>query len=481
MIHELANAEIVGFDGSPLGEGGRVVVVVRNRASQLCYKLVPDLIDGDEVVDTVPYARMEALGEEQAVTLVPEPVPAFAGAVALYVKEELLEAVGQKLPPAIWKASRRRWQTLPDGTFVTFMTEEASEELVDHWATLITERANSFLRRFLATGNSALCRRAERLADLALFVAEGSDIRYGIFLSLGLALLYSAVPSRLENLYEFEVVEEFPEFTMDDFKKELLRTGADLRDAATLENQEPHLMRRTRRRGRNPLGVVRRTSIPEGNSKSDESAHEPNAEVQLSRQQEQQIWAWGFDPWGALSSDSHEMDAIVPVPKEINQLLSEHPFLINTKFFRTSGGKSKRYQLDVDKLRAYEEQFPEKIQELGPVITLFLKGLKDRNTVRRIALRASDSAQMKLNQEEHDLLKLDPLLSQFLQGPSSPVSSTTGQKANEEAGTHYQLELMGFATEVIKMGSGKNKDAPSLLARKLFEKVQSLNPELARG
>lgn len=201
--------EIVGFDGTVLVECETVLPIARHKPSDQFFKLTTDNShpDTDTPLSTQPLSELEvnlisffsrdeidAYIQEGRLTLLPEAVPAFAGAMVVYVNEEFLVAAGSQLPEPFY------WQHLSPQTWVACGHQEVLEDLLNHWGTLLLGEATERLEQFFLENDQELCSYAEHLTDLALCAANDLTLRSRIYLRSGLAVMLSDIPERLDNL-----------------------------------------------------------------------------------------------------------------------------------------------------------------------------------------------------------------------------------------------------------------------------------------
>lgn len=252
--------EIVGFDGTVLVECEAVLPVARHKPTDLFFKLVAGSDSQRLATEFISFStkdEIEAYVKEGRLTLLPEPVAAFAGAVVVYVDENLLAAADIQLPDYI------RWQQLMPHVWVGCSTQEVVEDLLDYWATRLMNEATLLLEEFFLENNQKLCKRAEYLTDMALCAAEGATLRARIYLRAGVSIMFSDTPERLDNLYQLTVRHEFKDWTWETFQVRLRRLIDLLKDRASI--------RRSRR-------------------KEDESSYKAIIDAALDARSIQNIW-----------------------------------------------------------------------------------------------------------------------------------------------------------------------------------------------
>jgi hypothetical protein len=214
---DYAELEIVGFEGSARTACGYSLPVVRYKGTQEFFKL-SIRNQAHKSIAPVLASEIESFQRRGDITLLAHPIPAFENAMAIYVKRVLLDAASVTLPDAF------AWQSLAEDLWVAFATEFEVVQIINRWGRILTNHSTALLREFLFTEeNEELRNKAERLARLALMAASDSSLRAQIYLRYGTAVKLSNTPERLDNVYEFIIQREFPEWDWESFQKRLVR------------------------------------------------------------------------------------------------------------------------------------------------------------------------------------------------------------------------------------------------------------------
>ena len=251
---------IVGFDGTVGVECGRAAPVAYDRESDRYFKVPGG--PGDFKVEAV-YTEQEIKEYERAghLTMLDttryQPVPAFSGVVAVFVTQQLLDAIRHKSPPSLPERDNN-WQLLPESegggesVWVTFLEENVSLRLLDSWAEGLMAECTTLLEAFFLQNEDSSRKRAEYLADVGLCTAKDPDLRIALFTLYGLTLKHSLSPGRIESLYDLTVRFEFPGLSeVKDFHRRLDRLEEDLRPAVAAAGHYPQS-----RRGQRPRQSV---------------------------------------------------------------------------------------------------------------------------------------------------------------------------------------------------------------------------------
>lgn len=215
--------DLVGFDGIVHVECGRSVPIACVREKDLYYRLP---IDG-ATVDPQQTARSMALFsradiesglEERRLTLFPQSLRAFTGAMAIYVTPSLLEAADYELPET-FQGEKLPWQWLgPDNAWATCASESTVEDLLDDWGRSLMFKTIIVLHKFFITRKRHLCEEAERVVNMAWCAARNPHLLADIHLLHGVALINSANPRRVDNLYEDVVRPGYPDWDWETFR-----------------------------------------------------------------------------------------------------------------------------------------------------------------------------------------------------------------------------------------------------------------------
>src|SRR5688572_20215134 len=216
--------EIVGFEGTPIVECEMVLPVGRVVVDDVFFKFEgrrsnafrAEGIDRNKIVF---YSREEiqSLVEEGRVTILREPFAAMQTPLIAYVYDEFLQAAESRLPDSIPN------QRLSEHIRVLCGRADALENLLDEWATRLMDNSTAMLERYFQEAQLEFSVEAERLTDLALCAATDVTLRARIYLRAGVAIMLSAQPERLDNLYEFSIRQQFPDWSWTSFKERLKR------------------------------------------------------------------------------------------------------------------------------------------------------------------------------------------------------------------------------------------------------------------
>jgi hypothetical protein len=231
--------EIVGFEGTPLVECEMVLPVGRVVVDDVFFKFEgrhsnafrAEGIDRNKIVF---YSREEiqSLVEEGRVTILRETFAAMRTPLIAYVYDEFLQAAESRLPDSIPN------QRLSEHIRVLCGRADALEHLLDEWATRLMDNSTAMLEGYFHEAQLEFSVEAERLTDLALCAATDVTLRARIYLRAGVAIMLSAQPERLDNLYEFSIRQQFPDWSWTSFKERLKRMVEILRMKAEFKLRE---------------------------------------------------------------------------------------------------------------------------------------------------------------------------------------------------------------------------------------------------
>ena len=226
MSKPFANFEIIGFDEAIRTDipAGRSRPFVRERGTDRCF-----LLDWGDTPDVAPdmqtWEQVKDYAAEGRLTLLDRPVPAFDGAVALFVSDELLASAKLALPsqaPVAEQSYVLDWQRLPGVATkmnVAIVPEALSIALLNEWTRALKQQIRAQLHHYFLHGDREARARAEQLAEMALFTAYDPNLRAGILLYFGVAVKEHS-PERLENVFEV-LCDRAPNWKWERFVEEL--------------------------------------------------------------------------------------------------------------------------------------------------------------------------------------------------------------------------------------------------------------------
>jgi hypothetical protein len=216
MVIDYDELEIVGFDGRTRVPCARALPVVRNRHTNLFFKLSIRTQESRSI-NYFSHSEIEAFAREGRLTLLPRPSEAFENAMLIYVKRELLDAAKVSLPVSL------PWQDLDDNAWAACAPESEVNKLADGLGEALMARSTERLRSFFANGDEGDRGESERLARMALNAAVSETLRARVHIRYGVAARFSSSPERLDNIFDLIIAREFPTWTWESFLERLDR------------------------------------------------------------------------------------------------------------------------------------------------------------------------------------------------------------------------------------------------------------------
>lgn len=220
-----SDEEIVGFDGVPSNDAGILLALVHNRRTDLYYKRS---LRRSSESGFYNKEQIDDLAKRRRLTLLPQPVKPFPGAVAVYATIEFTDTAEQYLPDDVDP------QLLPTGISVGFSTRDRAVSWLEQQSARILANADVLLEEYYfnqvneqpsEASDASIPSKAYHFTELALSAAFNPVLRSQVYLEMGLSLTLSKQDQALDNLFAFSVSQEFKNWQWEDFMTRLKRRG----------------------------------------------------------------------------------------------------------------------------------------------------------------------------------------------------------------------------------------------------------------
>jgi hypothetical protein len=157
----------------------------------------------------------------------------------VYVSGDFLGAFGYVHPDQF--GSDGVWQAVEESKWASLGNRQALEDFLEARAQRLLAASTECLADFFSTNRKLYIAEAEERADLALSASCDPHLRDRIYLRYGAALLYSQLPERVRNLYEFAFRPEHPALSFESFLEEVKNFSTLLRRVYPLDRLKGEL------------------------------------------------------------------------------------------------------------------------------------------------------------------------------------------------------------------------------------------------
>lgn len=225
---------IVGFDGMVLSDVhcDESLAIVQSKSDSNFAVLSSDS-DGKSELSWFGSDDLQRLLSESRLTLLPEPVEAFPGAVVLYATEELLRDSGYQAnrpteyEPLHWQRLRETDQP----TLACCISRDACKDLLNHLTKhLLTVIDENLIEAFVKK-ERVLYSSAKATAEMALDAVRDKHLAESIYLRLGVAMFRYDGMEQLLSLYSL-ISSKYPKWRKESFLSQVIDYAEIVRAAA---------------------------------------------------------------------------------------------------------------------------------------------------------------------------------------------------------------------------------------------------------
>ncbi len=229
--------EVAGFNGQilPLAFSDQALPILHHKPTGLYLNV--DESDSETPMACarqIPERQVELWESEGRWTRLPRPIRAFPGVLVLYVKQSLLNELGDD---AVANSGYViEWDELHfkgNVVKVACVSAELADQTLIGWAERLRDRSFDRLVDYFRQNSESHRREAENLAEMALSCAGNRrSLVQPIYLRLALAIHLSHVPERMKGL-RLAVKKRYPNWQSTDFDQEVRELENDLRGRAS--------------------------------------------------------------------------------------------------------------------------------------------------------------------------------------------------------------------------------------------------------